>query len=462
MKTDKSDIARYIQTEKDLSRFKIMTLERLKDISPSKKRIIEIEKEFLSLPLEKWGFEDMADVASAISIYRSSRSLFYKTYNMQKPNDISTDEIKNIVNSKISFIKEKQQAFLFNMVDEMNLVQNEELFSQLAITTARMGRKNLLDTLSELEAMNLDELNAIEPIILSKDRARKQATLFSIGLYLSEELSIINSYNTKSRNDLINISNYIDGVIERVNKNIFKYYNDALDVLPIKFNNSMGKNAYFGKIHYLKNILNFDYMMRDLSDNPIINSINNFNFNNPMILNLDCSGKRTVASVLNDKNKRAKSRTFGILLPIQRVGNEKMTIMYTHVRACEEDITDIFEDNISNIKVQYMGELTYFKSIMLKPIWQLLDYSYNNDLYEMILSRIIKTNIHDAVDLHNISDTGIVDDYYERSLLIDRKSQVLVPKTRSEEDAFIKLSPWVNMVVSGIKEEYYSTTNEAD
>ena len=67
MKTDKSDIARYIQTEKDLSRFTIMTLERLKDISPSKKRIIEIEKEFLSLPLEKWGFEDMADVASAIS-----------------------------------------------------------------------------------------------------------------------------------------------------------------------------------------------------------------------------------------------------------------------------------------------------------------------------------------------------------------------------------------------------------
>ena len=93
----KKDILKYIETEKDISRFNIKTLERLKDISASKKRILEIEREFVSLSLESWDFEDVSDVAAAISIYRSSRAMFYKTYPIKKPKSLKCDELKKLV-----------------------------------------------------------------------------------------------------------------------------------------------------------------------------------------------------------------------------------------------------------------------------------------------------------------------------------------------------------------------------
>jgi hypothetical protein len=70
------------ENEKEISRYKITTIERRGDLTLAKKRVLDIEKEFISLPLESMEFSDVADVAAAISIYRGSRGLFYKTFDL--------------------------------------------------------------------------------------------------------------------------------------------------------------------------------------------------------------------------------------------------------------------------------------------------------------------------------------------------------------------------------------------
>ena len=78
-----SDILKYINTEKDLSKYQINILNKVKNPSLSQKRLMRIEHEFISLPLETIEFEDVADVATAISIYKTSRIQFYQTYNIK-------------------------------------------------------------------------------------------------------------------------------------------------------------------------------------------------------------------------------------------------------------------------------------------------------------------------------------------------------------------------------------------
>ena len=82
-----------------------------------------------------------------------------------------------------------------------------------------------------------------------------------------------------------------------------------------------------------------------------------------------------------EKRKKSKAKSIGVLLPVPRTGNEKMTLMHAHIRVCGKNITPIIEDCISNVKVCYEDEPVYFKALMMQQIWEEIDYS-NNKKYK--------------------------------------------------------------------------------
>lgn len=460
--TTHNEILSYIDIEKDLSRFNIKTLERSKDISASKKRILEIEKEFISLPLETWEFEDVADVAAAISIYRSSRSLFYKTYGVKKPKSLTKNELIDRLNRKISFIQESANEFTGRKVEEINLVQDEELFYELGKHMARRGRKRLQAVIEELEPLSLNELNKLEPIMISKDRARRQATLYSLGLYFREELSKIKISSSPEKDELRELIGKVDLIADSMESNLFKNYNVSLEMLPSEFNEGMGRNDYFRKIHRLKNVLDFDNMVRDLADTPSLFNDGDFDFTEPMLGNLVSDIRKVIGiGFSKEKSKRSKTKALGILLPIPRLGNEKMSLLYAHIRVCEKNITPIFEKCISNIKVSYGDEDVYFKGLMMKPLWTILDSSSNNVKYGMVMSKLIGYEFEHVEEFDKTNVIDLVNSGRYGFLSLDKDSIAFAPKTRSEEDAFDKIKPWINDIVSHLREDYYTTTNDS-
>lgn len=454
---NKIEILKYIETERDISRFNIRTLGKIENLSASKKRILDIEREFVSIPFETFEFQDVADVAAAISIYRTSRSLFYKTYNVNKPKVLSDSELEYIIKSKKSIIRNTANVFLKSKVEEINLVQNEEMFFALCnlLQARSAGRKTLQDVVSDLEELTLDELNRLEPIILSKDRARRQAIIYSIGLYLDQEFSRIDT----ERRDA-SIVDELDNIINGIDKNIFKNFNAALDVLADLFNEGMGKNYSFQKVHKLKNLLDFRDIDKDLNDLPRISADRILSLSTPMICNISSSSKKVIGSGFSsEKRVKSKIRPFGILLPIQRVGNEKLSIMHARICACACELTSIMDDSLSNVIVSYNEEPTYFKALMMRPLWSILD---SPDLlkYKTVLSHLFNHDIEDveAFDLPEVIDKVNNSLSY---IHLDNNSVIYSPKTRSEEESFDKIKLWIFSIISEIKNEYYNcTTND--
>ena len=149
------------------------------------------------------------------------------------------------------------------------------------------------------------------------------------------------------------------------------------------------------------------------------------------------------------------------MLPIPRLGNEKMSLMHAHIRACGQNITPLFDECISNIRVSYEDEQVYFKALMMKPLWTVLDSSSNNVRYGMVLSRLIGYEFRHVEEFDKVKVIDLVNECRSDFMSLDLGSVAFVPKTRSEEDAFHKIKPWINEIASQLRDDYYTTTNDS-
>lgn len=167
---ESGDILKYIQNEKDISRYKLSFLEKNKAPSASQKRIISIEKEFLNLPLESMHFEDVADVAAAISIYRNSRNQFYDTYKISNPDFTPFDkaDLTNIINQKISLLKNISQEYQTIKVEEANLIQNSDFYYDLVRKQAAKNGNSFDLEKRILDGKKLKDLLDLESSVLAK------------------------------------------------------------------------------------------------------------------------------------------------------------------------------------------------------------------------------------------------------------------------------------------------------
>lgn len=430
--SSRGEILKYIKTEKEISTYSIQKLEKKNSLDPTKRRILEIEREFVSLPLELMDFEDVADVAAAISIYRSSRGLFYKTYDVDGLiRNRTNKEFFEVVENKISLLDNIAAELMVNRVQEVNVVQDQQLFNELVDYSSLKNDNSVSDEINRLKELTLDELLAIEPLRISKKRARLQAALYSLGLYIHEHVRACALNKDMSRKELQDVSRLLDFIILDAKNNIFKYYNVSLKFLADEMMGTMGENRYLAKIHQLTNLLDYDDLIRDVNELPCPFGHEEFSFEFPSISNLFLA------------HNGKKSKCYGILFPLQRKGNEKMSPLYKEVYFGDLSIESLFCDQISNVKVEGPNGEEYYKAILLRPLKKIAVIEEDPMMKEFI-SKISGLK------------SGILN-------LPSKKNMILAPKTRSEEEGIAEILPIVEKKIDNFSDDYFKlfgTTNE--
>jgi len=461
-------ILKYIQNEKDISRYKISTLERASNISPSKKRILNIEREFLSIQFEFMDFEDVADVAAAISIYNTSRGLFYKTYNLERPKlyQVNKRALITSLNRKLDFIKQTGHTFAHIRVQELNLIQNSDFYYDF---TKRQSIKNRSSIDFEERAVNFlnhKELLKMEPLTIAKKRARAQAVTYSIGRYLLDSSMLITISSLSSVEDLKELSEELDKIINNIKYNIFGNYNKGLMLLPSKLKNTMGQNPYLSKLHELQNVLEFS-SLKDFGQKPTpISMPSEFTNQEPLLGNIFFGSKKAIVhSPSRDSERGIQNKVFGILIPIPRKGNEKMTLLYKRVIIDNIDISHLFADNFSNIKALSGDKEKYYKGVLMLPLWKVIEMATTDNASRYILSKIINFDVYDFenINFECIDMISKINEINSRFLKLSKGSVILTAKTRSEEEGISDIFSIINSKISEVKDDYFlleSTTNE--
>jgi hypothetical protein len=91
-----SEARKYLDTELDLSKLRLSSLEESKTLSDvAKKRLIDIEDEFQNLDFDSLNIDTLSDAMTAVRLYRSSRKNFSNLY---------INKAKDVVNSFESFL----------------------------------------------------------------------------------------------------------------------------------------------------------------------------------------------------------------------------------------------------------------------------------------------------------------------------------------------------------------------
>jgi hypothetical protein len=452
-------ILKYIHNEKDIARYKISRLERSDDPSPAQKRIISIEKEFINLPLEDMCFEDIADVAAAISIYRTSRSQFFEIYKIKNIDHapISKSALINKIIKKINFINYNAQAMKNSRVQEFNYVQNSELYYELVKRQSTKNNSSFDIEKKFLDKKSLKYLLNIEPITLAKKRARCQAVTYSIGAYLEESLPKYRDEMTLE--ELISYELKLDNVINSIENNAFKYFDKAIQILPSILKNTMGENQAIERLHELQNILDFKSLeYKKCNPNPISNT-SGFHIDAPLIGNLFFGSKKAIVkSPEKDAERNIQNKIFGILLPIPREGNEKMTLLHKEIFINNKNISHLFSDDLSNIKANGIYGQEYFKALLMHPLWKLYDISKRDEGCKNILSNLIGLNDEISGKLES-GDRDIINKINNTNcgfINISSNSRALTAKTRSEEEGFSEINSIIKSKILEIKQEYNS------
>jgi predicted DNA-binding ribbon-helix-helix protein len=438
----KSNILGYIKNEKDIAKYKLETLERIKSPSLSQKRVMEIEREFISLPLEDLFFEDAADVAAAISIYRTSRTQFFNLYK------ISRDEpaVKNdaLLDKKIIYLKNLSHDLKFIKTQEVNYIQNTELYYELIKRQAAKNKNSFEIEKKFLDGKDLSEMLKVEPIVLARKRGRIQAALYSLGEAIASRIK--NPCDQKS----------LDEMVEGLEELIFENYNEALKFLPNFLPGTMGNNPSVSKLHPLQNVLEFHSLEGKLIGlRPI--AVANFQSDTPVLGNL-LFGKKKVISITQeiDSSRNIRNKVFGILIPLPHEGNEKLSLLYKKIFIDDKDISNMFSSSFSNIKAKHNNELVYCKSLLMKPFWQLSSEVGNSLTFKSIISDLMGISLGD-ISIVNLNDKNIIDkinNTHSGFINISSNSRVYSAKTRSEEEGISEIIGIIKSKISEIKNDY--------
>jgi hypothetical protein len=209
---------KFLQTERDLAALKIKMLGSGKDLL--KKRLLDIEKEFLSLNFDQ--LETYNDVASAVGIYRKSRREFFEKYPHIKSKSLDPYSVQKI---KDYFIKE---------IDKINPIHNTKVYE--------LYSDNVEEDISNKD---INQLLLEEPIKVARIRARMQICLYAISILIEKDAANI------TRENLEYIFKYID-------ENAYKYYNEAVDKADKIQTSEYSANKFITKMSKLDNILPID------------------------------------------------------------------------------------------------------------------------------------------------------------------------------------------------------------
>ena len=423
MMDDLESIRRFIGNEKEVSLAKISFLKRSLNLSPYKKRIVNIEEGFLSFPFEDLGLSSLDETREAVSLFRSSRAIFCIKYGVEYEDYTSSTDISDrpmheypglmLAARKLDYVLGLSHFLKFIKPQEINPVQNEDIFKIYSEYISRKNNKPLDDVRASLSSMSIDDLLDSEPVMVSRARARMQVISYSSGLYLDDALSSSDNdilkrvmkynggyYNKSSiKKDLClnNVSDIslaklsnslemlLDSLMAGLGSNGFKFYNKAISIIG-NMDGTMGLNYSIEKVRPMQDIFSKSHFK-----NGFVISIPNVESS------IECL---KVSEISNTGRIKC-----GVVLPISRVGNEKMDIFYKKIIISGVDISSYFNDRCSNVVASKDGEgADYCKAVLIRK-----EFAHN---------------------VGSIIPTG-------ESLLDQDYSRCLVSKTRSEND-FVK------------------------
>jgi hypothetical protein len=148
-----TDIKKYIEQEKNISRFKLEVLDKVD--RPYKKRAVSKEKRFIDFDFESCNFKSIDEARYALDLFRSSEEDFYIKYNFQY------EELSNFNLEKVSkFIKEKKGDVICNKYVYLDYLNKKTTNSDGSIKKVICDRNLLLSDFLSFLLKNISLLKS--------------------------------------------------------------------------------------------------------------------------------------------------------------------------------------------------------------------------------------------------------------------------------------------------------------
>jgi hypothetical protein len=462
-----NNIAKYIKNEKDISRCKMSILESISELSISKKRILGMEASFIEFPFEEMDFSNIDEAERAMLLYRSYRSLFNKKYSVCSSSKVAFEEDKSFrvsslrslvfnLYKKILFLNKSSKEFMSSKAEEVNLVQDKMFFDELTDYLSLKGKRDDV-YISNLYKRKIDYLTSVEPITIAKKRARVQAILVSLGMFISSRLSKVGLRGTYKHitssegelgrvsailndefySDVIRLNEEVNCIVEDIDFNLFKNYNLAIEHLTCCLEGTMGYNKYLKKLYKLENV----FSIREDNVFPIFK--NNLKIDSFMVTNTR-GGHGTA------------SGRYAMVLPLSRVGNEKIYPFYYNIISDNCDISSLFRNKFFNTNCSDLDNNNrYYKSMMLRESSELemlagASPELGSILNKVGASKALSCNGECVKNLLNSKEKN------GNFIPIDiNNSCIYISKTRTDGEMIHSAAKIANIRVDNFKADYF-------
>jgi hypothetical protein len=420
-----NDFLKYINNEKDISRYKISLLER-KTNKEYKYRLISIEKDFIDYPFEKDNFKDLEELKYAMSLFKTDRAQFNRKFSnsiSEKTKVVSGSQIASL-KKKLKYYNDLYKYLLDIKIKEINLLQDEYIKSKLKST--KKYNFEGIDGMAEAEGVNL-----------SKKRARIQILVYCLSRFVYHKKKRIGSFldNDLSFDLYSDLRSELDNFFADIKNEFFKHYNNGINEVPLLINGTLGHNKFVNTIYPLINI------MDKYPDSYCVKRV----------LNKDKQFFKKNKKPINKKNIQ---RGFAIKTPVCRTGNESIKLLYMDIRSKSGiSINNILDKEFFNIN----DNGTYYKAIATKPIWTFGECIDNKFLLREVLGLLgmAEDSLVERLDLSNISVLNKINNSYKGKIdICSDSSKMLVAATRSESDHIREACIWIDLLIKEIKDDY--------
>ena len=327
------DYIKYLNTEREISEFKINSLKKMMHKGDaSTRRLLAIEEEFLKIPFEKVA-NSLSELLSAIKIFRDSRNAFYELFPIQFVNNHSSNQliewVKNKLKEKIKDLENEISSSKIKIAREKSrlLIILLCTFVYLEKTQEELKRRNL--SIEEKDILEEISLKYADDIFMFYNEIIININDFS---FLSEKSKLFLS----EIKPLYNISEFSDGTFlsiksERLRgKNVFGFHlnsrhsgRETLKPYYMKLYDEDGLNisklfSLYPKVSMVENeYYKFIYLLplNEIKENILL--LERYESLMKKIFHLKLSGK---------PNLKINATTSSILVPASRTEDESLKV----------------------------------------------------------------------------------------------------------------------------------------
>jgi hypothetical protein len=313
---NKEEIIKYIENEKLISKYKISSIDSSRFSTPSSRRLLEIEKQFVLFPFEDMFFNSISEVAAAISLYRTSRYLFLRTYGFEESQDKKQSSIIQQVNSSILFSAFSELKSKIELLNQIKEKHSEDFIQSLSYADLKIYQKRKKAIVKRFQVF----ISCAQQHLASELEFLCE---HPISKGINFEQRIISGEVTESS-------------LEACFQGLSKIKKETRTQSACLFN-SLDKRKRIG------NILAQPSFLINVSEKDVLRF-----------------------SIEKDKRRNIKRRSIGINLNLETKGNEKTFPVAVRIKIRGRDISELFCPIISNVKIH--GK--YTRTFMLKPLTQ--------------------------------------------------------------------------------------------